>query len=85
MFDENDNLEISLQVSQSKTGFTTIVLMCEDRLILTMTYDDPELGQYIANNLNSIISNFMDDTIEEMVSYNIDEELKQLLEEEGNT
>jgi hypothetical protein len=82
MFD--DNLEIDLEVIQSKTGFTTIVLKCEDKLILTLTYDDPVLGQYIVNNLNSIISDFMDDTIEEMVSYNIDEELKQLLEEEGN-
>lgn len=82
MFDEN--LEIALEVVQSETGFTTIVLRCEDKLILTLTYDDPVLGQYIVNNLNSIISDFMDDTIEEMISYNIDEELKQLLEEEGH-
>ena len=82
MFD--DDLEIALEIVQSETGFTTVVLRCEDKLILTLTYDDPVLGQYIINNLNSIISDFMDETIEEMVSYNIDEELKQLLEEEGN-
>lgn len=82
MFDED--LEIALEVMQSETGFTTLVLRCQDKLILTLTYDDPVLAQYIVNNLNSIISDFMDDTIEEMVSYNIDEELKQLLEEEGN-
>ena len=83
MFDEND-VEINLEVIQSETGFTSLVLRCEDKLILTLTYDDPVLAQNIINNLNSIISDFMDDAIEDLVSYNIDEELKQLLEEEGN-
>lgn len=83
MFDE-DNVEINLEVIQSETGFTSLVLRCEDKLILTLTYDDPILAQNVINNLNSIISDFMDDAIEDLVSYNIDEELKQLLEEEGN-
>lgn len=83
MFDEDD-VEINLEVIQSETGFTSLVLRCEDKLILTLTYDDPILAQNVINNLNSIISDFMDDAIEDLVSYNIDEELKQLLEEEGN-
>jgi hypothetical protein len=84
MFDEEYGLEMRLEVVQSEDDLTTLMLTCEDKLVLTITYSDPVIAQYIVNNLNSIISDFMDEEIQNMVSYDIDEELKQLLEEEGN-
>jgi hypothetical protein len=77
-------LEIKLKAIESENGTMTILLTCQDELILTMTYSDPELAQYIVSNLNDIISDLLDDAIENMISYDLDQELKQLLEEEGN-
>ena len=84
MFDEEYGLEMRLEVVQSEDDLITLMLTCEDKLVLTMTYTDAEMAQYVITNLNEIISDFLDDAIQDMVSYDIDEELRQLLEEEGN-
>jgi hypothetical protein len=84
MLNEEYGLEMRLEVVQSEDDLITLMLTCEDKLVLTMTYTDAEMAQYIITNLNEIISDFLDDAIQDMVSYDIDEELRQLLEEEGN-
>ena len=84
MLNEEYGLEMRLEVVQSEDDLITLMLTCEDKLVLTMTYTDAEMAQYVITNLNEIISDFLDDAIQDMVSYDIDEELRQLLEEEGN-
>lgn len=84
MFDEEYGIEMRLEVVQSEDDLTTLVLSCEDKLVLSITYSDPQIAQYVVTNLNEIISDFMDEEIQNMISYDIDEELRSLLEEEGN-
>lgn len=76
-----DNIRFSLSGYENDDGEISIALTAGDSMKITIDYSDPELAQAVIFNLPFILNDLLDDAIGEYVEYNIDEELRKILEE----
>lgn len=76
-----DNINFSLSGFQEEDGTINMTLAANETFNLTLRYSDPILAHNIISNLAYILSDMLDEALEESFTYNIDEELKKLLEE----
>ena len=78
-----EHLNFYMSGSHDENGNVIIDLDCEDFVSIRIKYNDPYVAQYIVSNLSQILSNMLEDHIEDLFTMNLDEELKKLIEEEG--
>jgi hypothetical protein len=76
-----ENIRFTLSGYGNEDGEISIALKAGDSLKILIEYKDPELAQNVIYNLPFIINDLLDDAMGEYVEYNIDEELKKILEE----
>jgi hypothetical protein len=58
-----------------------MTLEANDTIKIDIRYSDPMLAQAVISNLPHILEDMLDEAFEESFNYNIDEELKRILEE----
>lgn len=76
-----DNISFALSGYQDEDGSINMTLTANETFNLTLRYSDPVLAQNIINNLGFILADMLDEALEDSFTYNIDEELRKLLEE----
>lgn len=71
----------SLGGYQDEDGSINMTLSAGDKLNITIRYTDSDLAQSVISNLPYILNDLLDDAIGEYFQYDMDEELKKILEE----
>ncbi len=61
-----------------------MTLEANDTIKIDIRYSDPMLMQAVLFNLPHILADMLDEAFEESFNYNIDEELRKILEEGTN-
>lgn len=76
-----EHISFSLSGYEDDDGSINMTLTANETFNLTLRYSDPVLAYNIISNLGYILADMLDEALEESFTYNIDEELKKLLEE----
>lgn len=76
-----EHISFSLSGYEDEDGAINMTLTANETFNLTLKYSDPVLAYNIISNLGFILADMLDEALEESFTYNIDEELKKLLEE----
>ena len=77
-----DGISFSLSGYQDDDGSINMTLSAnENNVQIDIRYLDPMLAQAVIYNLPHILGDMLDEAFEDSFNYNIDEELKKILEE----
>jgi len=76
-----DGVSFSLTGYQDTDGSINMTLSANDNVKINIQYSDPMLVQTVIFNLPYILNDMLDEAFEDSFNYNIDEELKKILEE----
>ncbi len=76
-----DGVSFSLTGYQDTDGSINMTLSANDNVKINIQYSDPMLVQTVICNLPYILNDMLDEAFEDSFNYNIDEELKKILEE----
>lgn len=76
-----EGINFNLSGYQDEDGSINMTLEANDTIKIDIRYSDPMLAQAVIFNLPHILADMLDEAFEESFNYNIDEELKKILEE----
>lgn len=80
-----EGIGFSLGGYQDEDGSINMTLSAGDKLNITIRYTDSDLAHSVISNLSYIISDLLDDALDEALGeyteYDMDEELRKILEE----
>lgn len=76
-----EGINFNLSGYQDEDGSINMTLEANDTIKIDIKYSDPMLMQAVLFNLPHILADMLDEAFEESFNYNIDEELKKILEE----
>ncbi len=76
-----EGISFNLSGYQDEDGSINMTLEANDTIKIDIRYSDPMLAQAVISNLPHILEDMLDEAFEESFNYNIDEELKRILEE----
>ena len=79
-----DGISFALSGYQDDDGSINMTLTANEDVKIDIRYADPMLAQAVLFNLPYILEDMLEEAFEDAFNYNIDEELKKLLEGEGN-
>ncbi len=76
-----EGISFNLSGYQDEDGAINMTLEANNTIKIDIRYSDPMLMQAVLFNLPHILADMLDEAFEESFNYNIDEELKKILEE----
>lgn len=76
-----EGINFNLSGYQDEDGSINMTLEANNTIKIDIRYSDPMLMQAVLFNLPHILADMLDEAFEESFNYNIDEELKKILEE----
>ena len=76
-----DGVNFQMGGYQDDDGTINLSLKSGEDFSLDVSYRDPLLAQFVVFNLPYILSDMMEQAMEESFEYNMDEELRKILEE----
>ena len=76
-----EGINFNLSGYQDEDGSINMTLEANNTFKIDIRYSDPMLMQAVLFNLPHILADMLDEAFEESFNYNIDEELKKILEE----
>jgi hypothetical protein len=76
-----DGVNFQMGGYQDEDGTINLSLKSGEDFELDVSYRDPLLAQFVVMNLPFILADMMEQAMEESFQYNMDEELRKILEE----
>ena len=76
-----EGISFNLSGYQDEDGSINMTLEANNTIKIDIRYSDPMLMQAVLFNLPHILADMLDEAFEESFNYNIDEELRKILEE----
>lgn len=76
-----DGVNFQMGGYQDEDGTIKLSLKSGEDFELDVSYRDPLLAQFVVMNLPFILADMMEQAMEESFQYNMDEELRKILEE----